>query len=122
MKRAAEPVLLEHLVFKTGFEDNRRCYEAASPTLRAHRDAPPFFILHGRDAAIVPTGQARSFDAALRRAGARTVAYAEIPNAHHAFDAIATLRCQLSAEAVATFLGIVYGQRRLAALPASRVG
>lgn len=114
--------LLEHLVFKTGFEDNRRCYEAASPTLRAHRDAPPFFILHGRDDAIVPTGQARSFDAALRRAGARTVAYAEIPNAHHAFDAIATLRCQLSAEAVATFLGIVYGQRGLAALPASRVG
>ena len=49
-------------------------------------------------------------DAALRRAGADTVAYAEIPNAHHAFDTIATLRCQLSAEAVAAFLGIVYGR------------
>ena len=114
--------LLEHVVFKAGFEENRHSYEAASPTLRTHRDAPPFFILHGRDDAVIPTAQARGFDAALRRAGAATVAYAEIPNAHHAFDTVATLRCQLSAEAVATFLGIVYGQRRAVSLPASRVG
>ena len=40
--------------------------------------------------------------------------YAEIPNAHHAFDTIATLRCQLAAEAVAAFLGIVYGRHRAA--------
>ncbi len=56
------------------------------------------------------TLQARAFAGALRAAGARTVSYAEIPNAHHAFDTIATLRCQLAAEAVAAFLGIVYGR------------
>lgn len=42
------------------------------------------------------------------------MAYAELPKAHHAFDTIATLRCQLAAEAVANFMGIVYG-RHLAA-------
>ena len=117
--------LLEHIVMQARFDDDRRLFEDASPALRAHRDAPPFFILHGRDDAVIPHSQAAAFSAALRRAGARTVAYAEIPNAHHAFDTIATLRCQLSAEAVATFLGVVYG-RHLAAgnrrRPASRVG
>lgn len=105
---------LETLVMQRRLAENRELFEAASPTLRVHRDAPPFFILHGENDAVVPRSQANAFGTALRTAGARTVAYAEIPNAHHAFDAIATLRCQLAAEAVAAFLGIVYG-RHLAA-------
>ena len=76
---------------------------------RALADAGATIILHGRDDAVIPHAQARAFSDALRGAGARTVAYAEIPNAHHAFDTLATLRCQLTAEAVAAFLGIVYG-------------
>ena len=51
---------------------------------------------------------------------------AELPNAHHAFDAIATLRCQMAAEAVAAFLGTIYGRhvaagavRKVAVSPAS---
>lgn len=119
------PPLLEHVVMQAGLKDNRQLFEDASPTLRAHRDAPPFFILHGRNDAVVPHSQARTFGDALRGAGARTVAYAEIPNAHHAFDTIATLRCQLSTEAVAAFLGIVYGRHHSARSrprPASRVG
>lgn len=106
--------LLERLVMQRRLEDNRQLFEAASPALRAHADAPPFFILHGENDAVVPRTQARGFNAALRAAGAGTVAYAEIPNAHHAFDTIATLRCQLAAEAVAAFLGIVYGRHRAA--------
>jgi dipeptidyl aminopeptidase/acylaminoacyl peptidase len=90
--------------------DNPELFVGASPTYRVHRDAPPFFILHGRNDDIVPLEQARTFNAALRDAGAGTVAYAEIPHAHHAFDTIATLRCQLTTEAVAAFLGIVYGR------------
>jgi dipeptidyl aminopeptidase/acylaminoacyl peptidase len=97
------------------FDDNRQLFEDASPVFRAHRDAPPFFILHGENDDVVPHSQARAFAGALRGTGARTVSYAEIPNAHHAFDTIATLRCQLSAEAVATFLGIIYGRHIAAA-------
>lgn len=102
--------LLEHVVMQTSRDTDRHVFEQASPIHRVHRDAPPFFILHGRNDAVVPHRQAVAFSTALRRAGADTVAYAEIPNAHHAFDTIATLRCQLSAEAVAAFLGIVYGR------------
>ena len=102
--------LLEHLVMQSRFEANRQMFEDASPIFRVHRNAPPFFILHGENDDVVPHAQARSFAGALREAGARTVSYAEIPNAHHAFDTIATLRCQMAAEAVAAFLGIVYGR------------
>ncbi|MFM8597569.1 MAG: alpha/beta hydrolase fold domain-containing protein [Mycobacterium sp.] len=106
--------LLETLVMRASFADNRELFEQASPIFRVHRQAPPFFILHGENDAVVPHSQARAFHAALRDAGARSVAYAEIPNAHHAFDVIATLRCQLAAEAVAAFLGVVYGRHAAA--------
>jgi dipeptidyl aminopeptidase/acylaminoacyl peptidase len=102
--------LLEHLVMQSRFKSNRQMFEDASPVFRVHRNAPPFFILHGENDDVVPNAQARAFASALRSAGARTVSYAEIPHAHHAFDTIATLRCQLAAEAVAAFLGIVYGR------------
>ena len=104
------PSLLENVVMQRRFAEHPHVYEAASPTRRVHRDAPPFFVLHGANDAIVPRSQARTFHSALRDAGARTVAFAEIPKAHHAFDTIATLRCQLAADAVASFLGIVYGR------------
>lgn len=113
--------LLETLVMQRRLTENRELFEAASPTLRVHAGAPPFFILHGENDAIVPRSQAEGFAAALRSAGARTVAHAEIPNAHHAFDAIATLRCQMTAEAVAAFLGIVYGRHVTARSGRSRV-
>ena len=108
------PSLLENVVMQRSFAEHRHVFEAASPTRRVHRDAPPFFILHGANDAVVPRSQARNFHNALRIAGARTVAFAEIPRAHHAFDTIATLRCQLAADAVASFLGIVYGRHRQA--------
>jgi dipeptidyl aminopeptidase/acylaminoacyl peptidase len=102
--------LLEHLVMQARFDENRQLFTDASPIARVHRNAPPFFVLHGENDDVVPHSQARAFTGALRGAGARTVSYAEIPNAHHAFDAIGTLRCQVTAEAVASFLGIVYGR------------
>ena len=111
--------LLERLVMQRRLTEEREVFEAASPTFRAHREAPPFLILHGENDAVVPSSQARAFHAALRAAGARTVGFAEIPSAHHAFDTIATLRCQLAAEAVAAFLGVVYGRHRTALSPSA---
>lgn len=113
MHKLAMP-LLEQLVMQRRLAEDRPLFEEASPTHRVHRDAPPFFILHGENDTVVPSSQARGFEQALRRAGAGTVAYAEIPNAHHAFDAIATLRCQFAAEAVAAFLGVVFGRHQAA--------
>jgi hypothetical protein len=59
---------------------------------------------------VIPRAQARAFCGALRDAGARTVCYAELPNAHHAFDTVATVRSRLAADAVADFFGVVYGR------------
>jgi hypothetical protein len=40
------------------------------------------------------------------------VSYAELANAHHAFDITPTVRSRLAADAVADFLGVVYGRQR----------
>jgi dipeptidyl aminopeptidase/acylaminoacyl peptidase len=71
-------------------------------------------VLHGEKDELVPCSQARTFCAAMRDAGAATVAYAELANAHHAFDILSTVRSRLAANAVADFLGIAYGQRESA--------
>lgn len=101
---------LEQFVMHAKLAHNRELYEAASPTYHVHRDAPPFFVLHGHNDAVIPRAQARDFVTALRGAGASVVAHAELPNAHHAFDTLATARSQLAADAVAQFLGVVYGR------------
>ena len=102
--------LLEHVVMQRRLSDHPELYRDASPMHRIGRDAPPFFVLHGENDAVVPSAQAREFVAALRNSGSDSVSYAELPKAHHAFDTIATLRCQLAVDAVASFMGIVYGR------------
>jgi acetyl esterase/lipase len=102
---------LEHFVLKTRYSDQPERFKAASPISYAHSEAPPFFVLHGEKDELVPSGQARAFCTALREAGAGTVAYAELANAHHAFDITPTVRSRLAANAVADFLGVVYGRR-----------
>jgi acetyl esterase/lipase len=94
---------LEHFVLKARYADAPERFKAASPISYAHSEAPPFFVLHGEKDELVPSGQARAFSAALREAGAATVAYAELANAHHAFDITPTFRSRLAADAVADF-------------------
>jgi acetyl esterase/lipase len=101
---------LELFVMKERYADKPELFELASPISHVHRDAPPFFVLHGESDSVIPTVQARAFCGALREAGAHTVSYAELPNAHHAFDLFATVRSRLTGDAVADFLGVVYGQ------------
>jgi acetyl esterase/lipase len=101
---------LELFVMKEQYADNPGLFEMASPITHVHGDAPPFLVLHGESDSVIPSVQARSFCAALREAGAPTVGYAELPNAHHAFDLFATVRSRLAADAVADFLGVVRGR------------
>ena len=104
---------LERFVMRARLADDPALYRAASPITHVHRDAPPFFVLHGANDAVIPHTQAQAFVGALRAAGAPTVAHAELPNAHHAFDAIATVRSQLVTDTVADFLGVTYGNHRM---------
>jgi acetyl esterase/lipase len=99
--------LLERRVMKTTIEKDRALFEAASPTYRVRADAPPFFVLHGTNDTLVPVDMARRFAAALRTASSAPVAYAELPLAQHAFDVLASLRCQATTGGVVTFLDAV---------------
>ena len=101
---------VELFVMKERYAEKPELFELASPISHVHRDAPPFFVLHGESDSVIPNVQARAFCAALRGAGAPTVGYAELPNAHHAFDLFATVRSRLAADAVADFMGVVYEQ------------
>ena len=101
---------LERFVMQARHADQPELFGSASPISHVHRAAPPFFVLHGENDSVIPSVQAQAFCAALRDAGAPTVCYAELPNAHHAFDIFATVRSQLAADAVADFLGVVYGR------------
>jgi dienelactone hydrolase len=77
-------------------------------------------VLHGENDSVIPSVQAQAFSGALRKAGAPTVCYAELPNAHHAFDIFATVRSRLAADAVADFFGVVYGRYLRSRSAASR--
>jgi acetyl esterase/lipase len=96
--------LLEKRVMKTSAAEHPEVFRAASPTYRVRADAPPFFVLHGENDTLVPVNVARTFVAALRAVSESPVAYAQLPLAQHAFDVLASLRCQATTGGVAAFL------------------
>jgi acetyl esterase/lipase len=96
--------MLEKKVMKVKEADHPEVFRDASPTYRVHAGAPPFFVLHGRNDTLVPVQVARTFVERLRAVSRSPVAYAELPLAQHAFDVVASLRCQATTSAVADFL------------------
>ena len=99
--------MLERTVLKTTESEHPAVFRAASPTYRVGPDAPPFFVLHGVNDTLVPVETARAFVQGLRAVSHQPVAYAELPLAQHAFDVLASPRCQATTSAVADFLEAV---------------
>lgn len=99
---------LEKLVFGHSRADSPDAFAAASPITYARPDAPPFFIVHGRNDSFIPVAQARAFAARLREVSAQPVAYAELAAAQHAFDLLGTPRAAHTAAAVGRFLAVVH--------------
>ena len=79
-------------------------FRAASPLFRVAADAPPFFVLHGRNDTLVPVADARAFVAALRDVAKNPVAYAELHGAQHGFDVFTSIRSAGAVRGVARFL------------------
>ena len=75
--------ILERYVFEDALLED---FTAASPVLRVHEFAPPFFVVHGRNDVLVPVETARAFVSSLRARSTQPVAYAELPLAQHGFD------------------------------------
>ncbi len=111
------PMLQKH-VFKVKRRDHPDEFCTASPITHISADAPPFFVLHGRNDSLVPVAQARNFTAALREVSRHPVVYAELPCAQHAFDIFGSARAAHAAVAVEQFLAETYAARQASAVSA----
>ena len=100
--------LLERMVVKQPHSTNLKSYTAASPVTHVSADAPPFFVLHGRNDSLVPVEQARGFVARLREVSRQPIVYAELPFTQHAFDMLGSVRAAHAAIAVEQFLAEIY--------------
>ena len=102
------PALLVKSVMKERPATSLEAYRTASPVNHISADAPPFFVLHGRNDSLVPVEQARGFVAELRKVSTQPVAYAELPLAQHGFDILGSARAARTAVAVEQFLAQTY--------------
>jgi acetyl esterase/lipase len=93
--------LMTRLVMKTRDPET---FRKASPVARVHADAPPFFVIHGRNDTLVPVQEARLLVERLRATTQSTVLYLELPGTQHAFDVFPSVRSDGVVRAVARFL------------------
>jgi dipeptidyl aminopeptidase/acylaminoacyl peptidase len=99
--------LVTNKVIKVPLADARPVWEQASPISHVRPDAPPFFVIHGRNDSVIPVEQARSFVDRLRSASLQPVVLAELPGTQHAFDMAPSTRVHHTAHAVERFLAVV---------------
>ena len=92
-------------VLKKTWADEPDAFEAASPILRVDGDEPDFFVIHGESDTLVDVGQARAFVERLRQVSKKTVVYAELPGAQHAFDVFPSIRSAHVVRAIERYLG-----------------
>lgn len=83
-------------------------YVQGSPLDRVHRQAPPFFVIHGARDTVVPAREARVFTQRLRDTSTNPVAYAELAGAQHAFDIFPSIRSAHVVRGVRRFLEWTY--------------
>lgn len=91
-------------IFRTTWEDHPEAFEAASPLLRVTEHAPDFFVLHGAVDTLIEVDQARQFVERLRSISKRSVVYAELPGAQHAFDVFPSIRSEHTLRAIDRYL------------------
>jgi acetyl esterase/lipase len=109
---------LARRIMKASWEEHPEVFEAASPILRITPDAPDFFVLHGSRDSLVQVDQARLFVARLREVSRRTVVYAELPGAQHAFDVFPSIRSSHIVRAIDRYLHWHWNGYRLERAPA----
>ena len=91
-------------ILKKRFRDEPHEFEAGSPILRITEDAPDFFVMHGAHDTLVSVEQARQFVEKLRSTSHRSVVYAELPGAQHAYDVFHSIRSAHVVRAIDRYL------------------
>ena len=96
--------LIERVVFRKRFRDDRELFRLSQPTSYLSSSAPPILLIHGQNDSLIPIEASRSFAEQLRKAGAARVELCEIPRAQHAFEISPTLLYQRTMRVVLGFL------------------
>ena len=104
MRDWGELRMFERRIFKTRWAEHPEVFRAASPLYRLRADAPPFFVVHGRNDTLIPVEDARHFAHELRSVSRAPVLYAELPFTQHAFDVLPSVRSAHMVAAVVRFL------------------
>jgi acetyl esterase/lipase len=105
--------LLEHRIVQAPFEDNEPLYRAMSPFERIGTDAPPFFVVQGRNDTLVDVHVARNFVAKFRDVASAPMYYVELPFTQHAFDISASPRTSATTRAAIAFAESAVNRPRL---------
>jgi acetyl esterase/lipase len=95
---------LQKTVIKVSPDDDPAAWERASPICHVRADAPPFFVVHGRNDSLLRVEDARYFVDALRAVSRQPVAYAELLGGQHQFDTFHSVRALAVVQGVARFL------------------
>ncbi len=95
--------LLEHRIVQVPFDGNEPLYRAMSPFERIGADAPPFFIVQGRNDTLVDVQVARDFVTKFREVARAPMYYVELPFTQHAFDITASPRTSATTRAAVAF-------------------
>ncbi|MFD0686553.1 alpha/beta hydrolase [Actinomadura fibrosa] len=109
--------LLQRMVLKLPFEENREAYAKASPVTYVREDAPPFFVIHGSRDSLLPVEEARRFVRRLRETSKAPVIYAEMKGGQHAFDVFPSYRTARVVEGVERYLTGLHRQYRQGTAP-----
>ncbi|MEU8796903.1 alpha/beta hydrolase [Spirillospora sp. NPDC048819] len=110
--------ILERMVVKQPFAENREAYAKASPVTYIDKDAPPFFVIHGSRDSLIPVAEARRFVERLRGVSDAPVIYAEMKGAQHGFDVFPSYRTARVIEGVERYLTGLHRQYRQGSGPA----
>lgn len=97
-------------------------WKQASPLYWVHKDAPPFLIIHGEADTLVPVGESQTLYNALHVTSEQAVAYAEIPDAQHAFEIGISLRTQIVVNQLCVYLDELYRRHQQTASLAPNEG
>jgi dipeptidyl aminopeptidase/acylaminoacyl peptidase len=95
-------------VFKGMPEDDPELWDAVSPLMRIHEDAPAFFVIQGSHDSLVFAEEAVTFVRALREKSRGIVLHAELAGAQHAFEVFHSPRSAHAVRAVTAFLEKVH--------------
>jgi acetyl esterase/lipase len=109
-------ILLERRIVQAPYEGNESTYHAMSPLDRIGADAPPFFVVQGRNDTLVDVQVARDFVAKFRDVALAPIYYVELPFTQHAFDITASPRTSATTRAALAFAESVLRPRLTASL------